>query len=73
MSPTPKPKTLRPWRPEEVPLGAVFRNSANQDGHVAIISRTVGWEVEHSSSHEWKPFDQYKDDSIPWTPCGVEE
>jgi len=64
----PEPK-LRPWKPEEVPLGAWMRG---------IDSDNQRWMLTNSMNEdrrrEWLLHNQHStDQGKTWLPCGVEE
>lgn len=77
--------TLRPWRPEEVPVGALYR-AKNSTGYCAMITGYSPSNI-HSSVEDagpcdngWVPFayclDTYEhslDHGKTWQPCGVYE
>jgi hypothetical protein len=78
----PEPK-LRPWRPEEVPVGALVRTKHGQE--FIIMSRDGGWKggvfinVHNKVTGGWQSFDiasmhEYSTDcGTTWHPCGVTE
>jgi hypothetical protein len=68
----PEPK-IRPWEPEEVPLGALYRLKANDHGGKWVIinepSRETVLQLFYGGEWCW-PHEQY--DNV-WRPCGVVE
>jgi hypothetical protein len=78
----PEPK-LRPWRPEEVPVGALVRTRFGQE--FFIISQNGGWDGAVFISERnkvkggWQSFDtssmhEYSTDcGTSWHPCGIME
>jgi len=80
--PKPRPKTFRPWRREEVPVGSVVRNRTADTLFVitGVSSREICLDIWWSfafvlsefvlhrttESGEWLPVEQCR-------PCGVEE
>lgn len=77
----PEPK-LRPWRPEEVPVGALIRDRKNDDCFRTIISAvTINEEIKHANDTEaaWTPTEELEewlhstDGGKTWQPCGVQE
>lgn len=75
-------KKLRPWKPEEVPVGAIIRDlkfsSVTQlilssiGGYVQVVSRNPVELCEHSL--EILVGRHYSTDGgVTWKPCGVEE
>ncbi len=77
--PTP---TLRPWTPEEVPVGALIRTKQNQEyiimgrnthghgiGFVEISAVNIvrgGWQIFDTKNREHS-----LDHGITWKPCGI--
>lgn len=76
----PEPK-LRPWRPEEVPVGAWLRRKMPPTGyHVWLIvgvsasSGDVAFSQDsHRSLEEILNYEHSTDNGATWRPCGVME
>lgn len=77
----PEPK-LRPWKPEEVPVGALVRRKCYRFAHNLIISRDDGGAfgfIEDNTGLKWidkglhGDFEFSTDGGKTWKPCGVEE
>lgn len=75
----PQPK-LRPWKPEEVPLGAQIRSSANRDLRCLIVASgnevftTVANKIQHFTFESaFQGGEHSTDGGKTWKPCGVEE
>jgi hypothetical protein len=73
----PKP-TLRPWKPEEVPLGAQIKLKGSKTIRHLLVC-TTDHEIEAGQAfrgpHKWA-FDECVhslDNGKTWLPCGVEE
>lgn len=76
----PEPK-LRPWKPGEVPLGAIIRSKSNPqnwamvtgclDGKVKI--GIVGFDCDADFSNPHLSCEHSIDGGKQWLPCGVEE
>lgn len=61
--------TLRPWTPDEVPLGAWMRNITNSEYRWLINTSSL----DHSRK-EWLQQCEYsKNNGKTWLPCGVVE
>jgi len=61
---------LRPWTPDEVPLGAQMRNPLNPH-YRWLVNQT---EIEPVRA-EWlsEGYEHSTDNGVTWKPCGVEE
>ena len=62
--------TLRPWSPDEVPLGAWMRNKSVQCDRWIIVH------LQYSSRNREEWLDKYEhstDGGVTWKPCGVVE
>ncbi len=73
----PEPK-LRPWRPEEVPVGALLKNKTNRDRTmiVGISVDTIYMFNESRRDYIHKLFTYWEhslDNGKTWLPCGVFE
>ena len=77
----PEPK-LRPWKPEEVPVGAIAKNKNMGKPPCWIISgvASCGVYFGHPSKNEAASFkhcletiEYSTDNGKTWKPCGVEE
>ena len=78
-----KPESkLRPWRADEVPVGAVIRNihEPKQYKWLILNSITPGVAVagednirSHSTNHLMRECEHTTDGGKTWLPCGVEE
>ncbi len=71
-------KTLRPWKPEEVPLGAQTRAIRDRVTRLLIVGESIGG-VWLAGEHAPYPFDGMLerrehsiDGGVTWKPCGVE-
>ena len=72
----PEPK-LRPWKPEEVPVGAVFRYFGeshtyligSQNGHSVSLCGRGGQAISEMPTKG----EHSTDNGKTWKPCGVEE
>jgi hypothetical protein len=75
----PEPK-LRPWRPEEIPVGALIRRK-EKDSFLAIITaryQALFWTTYHGTGglpteQVLKSHEHSTDGGVTWKPCGVEE
>jgi hypothetical protein len=74
----PAPK-LRPWKPEEVPMGCVVRRKDNH-GEWTTVAGCVGGDVmlgvlrwTESFDKCWETCEHSIDGGKTWKPCGVEE
>jgi hypothetical protein len=73
----PEPK-LRPWKSEEVPVGALYkqRNNAHRGLIVGIVGNNVqlgngsGYDLERDLLRDYQ---HSLDHGKTWLPCGVEE
>lgn len=73
----PEPK-LRPWRPEEVPVGAQYRGDGWNLSERRLISQVYNNNVEVGNStftlNELLAMGKHSlDNGKTWHPCGVEE
>lgn len=82
----PEPK-LRPWKPEEVPVGAWYKSSAgtiyipvckSEDGKLAFIgtsdsSQSAYWYSAYGLFNPSCGWLHSTDNGKTWHPCGVEE
>ena len=60
---------LRPWTPDEVPLGAWMRNITNREYRWLIHSSSLD-----ESRKEWlQQCEHSTDGGVTWKPCGVVE
>jgi len=76
--PTP---TLRPWRPEEVPVGALFRNKAKDlyrglilsvdDNSIYTCANASSRFYQHSFEDALRLREHSLDHGKTWLPCGV--
>ena len=71
-------KALRPWKPEEVPLGAQTRPKNNNVSRLSIVGVHSGGVLLGQDNGAY-PFDSMLkrrehsiDGGITWKPCGVE-
>lgn len=81
----PPPAKLRPWRPSETPVGALYRTkeSANvESGYRGVITYVDdgGIPIPYGQQIVWITFDRLlatyehsTDNGVTWKPCGVEE
>jgi len=74
------PKQLRPWKHEELPLGAWIRTTGSSDVSIAIASRSglLTWSdgrecYSVNPTHLLKNFEHSTDQGKTWLPCGVLE
>jgi hypothetical protein len=74
------PKQLRPWKPNELPLGAWIRTTGSSDVSIAIASRNglLTWSdgrecYSVNPTHLLKSFEHSTDQGKTWLPCGVLE
>jgi hypothetical protein len=73
-------KHLRPWKPEELPLGAWICDKGNLD-YSLIVACVSGMAVQVDSdgfckispTHLLENFQHSTDQGKTWLPCGVEE
>lgn len=74
-----KPQQLRPWKPDEFPLGARLRLKDSQDQFLALacIGGDIAWTdgALHRSgpNHLLSSFEHSTDNGKTWLPCGVLE
>lgn len=75
----PKPR-LRPWKPEEVPVGAELRSVANRELRCLIVASgkevltVVGNTIQHFTfERAFEGGEHSTDGGKTWKPCGVEE
>lgn len=75
----PQPK-LRPWRPEEVPVGALIRSKLNPELRCVIVASgnevltVVGRDIQHFTFQQALDGAECSlDCGSVWKPCGVEE
>lgn len=77
------PPKLRPWRPEEVPVGALIRSGRLPNGR-AIITYVDGNQIvdstpngigrnQYSTGLALRKFEHSIDGGKTWLPCGVRE
>lgn len=72
---------LRPWKPEEVPVGALYRYKSRRDERSVIIGNTPeSFQVPVIRNNESIPFDRAMlvgehstDGGKTWHPCGIKE
>lgn len=72
----PPPAKLRPWRPEEVPLGTWIRDRAQTFRGILISVGKYNTVVGQAVIGIDLLFDDYEhstDNGVTWKPCGVEE
>ena len=60
---------LRPWTPDEVPLGAQMRK---------LINTSCRWMITVTGNEDqrlgWSEYNEHStDNGVTWKPCGVEE
>jgi hypothetical protein len=66
IKPTP---VLRPWTPDEVPLGAWMRNKGNPQDRMLIH-----WVCSQADREIWLGKNEHSTDGgVTWKPCGVVE
>jgi len=71
----------RPWKPEEVPVGALLRNKKKRDADAnKMIICSLNGEHVSSGRADWKSLKECFDDAehsldhgVTWLPCGVLE
>ena len=80
ITPKPKDKKLRPWKPEEVPVGAQVKNESNPSLRMLIVCAwDFGVRLIDGGSMPIMRHDQMlngfthsTDGGKTWDPCGVE-
>lgn len=69
--------TIRPWKPEEVPLGAQVRYKADPAVRVLITGAGPGGVLIDGRTEGFPDLLKFREHSIDngktWPPCGVEE
>ena len=77
IAPKPKEKKLRPWKPEEVPVGAIVQRKDWPPTNWTYIMGVKGWEVRTldgfcSFTVLYEVYWHSTDGGKTWKPCGVE-
>ena len=81
IAPKPKEKNLRPWKPEEVPVGALVQDSTYRPYHLFMITCSIpsGVALGTGAASSTLSFDSMlknwkhsTDGGKTWKPCGVE-
>lgn len=74
------PKKLRPWKPNELPLGAWIRTKGSSDVSIAIAVRNglLTWSdgkecYSVNPNHLLNSFEHSTDHGKTWLPCGTLE
>jgi hypothetical protein len=72
----PEPR-LRPWKPEEVPVGALLRLTAKTCDRFLIVGFDLG-RIKYGQWHDLpdemlRHYEHSLDGGNTWKPCGVEE
>lgn len=74
------PQKLRPWKPDELPLGAWIRTKGSSDVSIAIAVRNglLTWSdgkecYSVNPTHLFNNFEHSTDQGKTWLPCGVLE
>jgi hypothetical protein len=69
---------LRPWKPEEVPVGSIVRDKSGKDLWLIIWSEQTsigmgGGKIHYSPRSIMEQCEYSLDHGKTWLPCGIEE